>query len=81
VAAEIVSHSGYDWLHARYRAFAERRAEFLAQLQASQSGTRPHRAAGLERHGADQSAISTSAPQTLLLPFVQDAREAKRAVE
>jgi len=41
VAAEIVSHSGYDWLLLDTEHSPNDVPDILAQLQASQSGTAP----------------------------------------
>ena len=56
VAIEVVSHSGYDWLLLDTEHSPNDVPDILAQLQAAQAGTASlHRAAGLERHGADQA--------------------------
>src|SRR6201986_5040330 len=81
VAIEVVSHSGYDWLLLDTEHSPNEVPDILAQLQAA--------------HGAGSSCIVRPAwndmvlikrfldigAQTLLLPFVQTAAEAKRAVE
>ena len=56
IAAEIVSHSGFDWLLLDTEHSPNEVPDILAQLQAVQAGTASRdRAAGVERHGADQA--------------------------
>ena len=67
---------------ARHRAFAERRDRHLGHLQAAQKRHRVvHRAAGLERHGADQALSSISARRPCWCRSCRTREEAKRAVE
>jgi 4-hydroxy-2-oxoheptanedioate aldolase len=81
VAAEIVSHSGFDWLLLDTEHSPNEVPDILAQLQAAQSGT----ASCIVRPAwNDMVLIKRSldiGAQTLLLPFVQNADEARRAVE
>jgi 4-hydroxy-2-oxoheptanedioate aldolase len=81
IAAEIVSHSGYDWLLIDTEHSPNEVPDVLAQLQAvaAAPGSAIVRPAWndmvLVKRYLDIGA------QTLLIPFVQNAEEAKRAVE
>ena len=81
VAVEIVSHSGYDWLLLDTEHSPNDVPDVLAQLQAAQSGT----ASCIVRPAWNDMVLIKRyldiGAQTLLLPFVQNPEEAKRAVE
>ena len=81
VAAEVVSHSGYDWLLLDTEHSPNDVTDILAQLQAAQSGT----ASCIVRPAWNDMVLIKRyldiGAQTLLLPFVQNPEEAKRAVE
>jgi 4-hydroxy-2-oxoheptanedioate aldolase len=81
VAAEIVAHSGFDWLLLDTEHSPNDLQEILAQLQAVQSGT----ASAIVRPAWNDMVLIMRfldiGAQTLLLPFVQSPEEARRAVE
>src|SRR3954466_16000037 len=81
VAVEIVSHSGYDWLLLDTEHSPNDVPDILAQLQAAQSGT----ASCIVRPAWNDMVLIKRfldvGGQTLLLPFVQNPEEAKRAVD
>jgi 4-hydroxy-2-oxoheptanedioate aldolase len=81
VAAEIVAHSGFDWLLLDTEHSPNDLQEILAQLQAVQAGT----ASAVVRPAWNDMVLIKRfldiGAQTLLLPFVQSPEEAKRAVE
>ena len=81
VAAEIVSHSGFDWLLLDTEHSPNEVPDILAQLQAAQSGT----ASCVVRPAWNDTVLIKRyldiGAQTLLIPFVQTPEEAKRAVE
>ena len=81
VATEIVSHSGYDWLLLDTEHSPNDVPDILAQLQAAQAGT----ASCIVRPAWNDMVLIKRyldiGAQTLLLPFVQNPEEAKRAVE
>jgi 4-hydroxy-2-oxoheptanedioate aldolase len=81
IAAEIVSHSGFDWLLLDTEHSPNDLQEILAQLQATQAGT----ASCIVRPAWNDMVLIKRyldiGAQTLLLPFVQNPEEAKRAVE
>jgi 4-hydroxy-2-oxoheptanedioate aldolase len=81
VATEIVSHSGYDWLLIDTEHSPNDVPDVLSLLQAAQSGT----ASCVVRPAWNDMVLIKRyldiGAQTLLLPFVQNPEEAKRAVE
>ena len=81
VAIEVVSHSGYDWLLLDTEHSPNDVPDILAHLQAAQSGT----ASCVVRPAWNDMVLIKRyldiGAQTLLLPFVQNPEEAKRAVE
>jgi 4-hydroxy-2-oxoheptanedioate aldolase len=81
VAAEIVSHSGYDWLLLDTEHSPNDVPDILGQLQAAQSGT----ASCIVRPAWNDMVLIKRyldiGAQTLLLPFVQTPEEARRAVQ
>jgi 4-hydroxy-2-oxoheptanedioate aldolase len=81
VAAEIVSHSGFDWLLLDTEHSPNDLQEIFAQLQAVQAGP----ASAVVRPAWNDMVLIKRyldiGAQTLLLPFVQSPEEAKRAVE
>jgi 4-hydroxy-2-oxoheptanedioate aldolase len=81
IAAEIVSHSGFDWLLIDTEHSPNELPDVLAQLQAAQGGG----CSLLVRPAWNDMVLIKRAldigAQTLLLPFVQNAEEARRAVE
>lgn len=80
IAAEIVAHSGFDWILIDTEHSPNGPQLVLAQLQAMQAGT----ATPIVRPGWNDSLLIKPlldiGAQTLLIPFVQSAEEAKRAV-
>jgi 4-hydroxy-2-oxoheptanedioate aldolase len=80
VAIEVVSHSGYDWLLLDTEHSPNDVTDILGHLQAAQSGT----ASCIVRPAWNDMVLIKRyldiGAQTLLLPFVQNAEEAKRAV-
>lgn len=81
VAVEIVSHSGFDWLLLDTEHSPNEVPDIFAQLQAMQAGT----ASAIVRPAWNDTVLIKRyldiGAQTLLIPFVQNAEEAKRAVE
>ena len=81
VAIEVVSHSGYDWLLLDTEHSPNDVPDILSHLQAAQSGT----ASCVVRPAWNDMVLIKRyldiGAQTLLLPFVQNPEEAKRAVE
>ena len=81
VATELVSHSGYDWLLLDTEHSPNDVPDILSQLQAAQAGT----ASCVVRPAWNDMVLIKRyldiGAQTLLLPFVQNPEEAKRAVE
>ena len=81
IAAEIVSHSGFDWLLLDTEHSPNEVPNVLAQLQAIQAGT----ASAIVRPAWNDIVLIKRfldiGAQTLLIPFVQNAEEARRAVE
>ena len=82
IAAEIVSHSGFDWLLLDTEHSPNEVPDILAQLQAAQAGTASlHRAAGLERHGADQALSRHRRADAADSVRAERRKRRKRAVE
>jgi len=81
ITAEIVSHSGFDWLLLDTEHSPNEVPDVLAQLQAVQAGT----AAPIVRPAWNDIVLIKRfldiGAQTLLIPFVQTPEEARRAVE
>jgi len=81
ITAEIVSHSGFDWLLLDTEHSPNEVPDVLAQLQAVQAGT----ASAIVRPAWNDIVLIKRfldiGAQTLLIPFVQTADEARRAVE
>src|SRR5258707_12423049 len=81
VAAEIVSHSGYDWLLLDTEHSPNDGPDSLRQLRACKAGT----ASCIGRPAWNDMVLIKRyldiGAQTLLLPFVQTPEEARRAVE
>ena len=81
ITAEIVSHSGFDWLLLDTEHSPNEVPDVLAQLQAVQAGT----AAAIVRPAWNDIVLIKRfldiGAQTLLIPFVQTPDEARRAVE
>jgi len=81
ITAEIVSHSGFDWLLLDTEHSPNEVPDVLVQLQAIQAGT----AAAIVRPAWNDIVLIKRfldiGAQTLLIPFVQTPDEARRAVE
>jgi 4-hydroxy-2-oxoheptanedioate aldolase len=81
ITAEIVSHSGFDWLLLDTEHSPNEVPDVLAQLQAVQAGT----ASAIVRPAWNDIVLIKRfldiGAQTLLIPFVQTPEEARRAVE
>ena len=81
ITAEIVSHSGFDWLLLDTEHLPNEVPDVLVQLQAIQAGT----AAAFVRPAWNDIVLIKRfldiGAQTLLIPFVQTPDEARRAVE
>src|SRR4029079_15770211 len=81
IAAEIVSHAGFDWLLLDTEHSPNEVPDILAQLQATQAGS----AACVVRPAWNDMVLIKRTldigAQTLLLPFVQNAEAAKHRVE
>ena len=81
IAAEIVSHSGFDWLLLDTEHSPNELPDVLAQLQATEAGT----ASCVVRPAWNDMVLIKRTldigAQTLVLPFVQTPEEARRAVE
>ena len=81
ITAEIVSHSGFDWLLLDTEHSPNEVPDVLAQLQASQAGT----ASAIVRPAWNDMVLIKRfldiGAQSLLIPFVQTPEEARRAVE
>ena len=80
IAAELVSHSGYDWLLFDTEHSPNELPDLLAQLQAAATGT----ASAIVRPAWNDTVLIKRAldigAQSLLLPYVQNADEARAAV-
>ncbi len=80
ITAEIVAHSGYDWLLLDTEHSPNEVPDLLSQLQAIQSGT----ASAIVRPAWNDMVLIKRyldiGAQTLLLPFVQTPEEARAAV-
>lgn len=81
VAAEVVSHSGFDWLLLDTEHSPNEVSDMLSLLQAAQAGT----ATCIVRPAWNDPVLIKRfldiGAQTLLLPFVQNAEEAQLAVK
>ena len=81
ITAEIVSHSGFDWLLLDTEHSPNEVPDVLAQLQAGQAGT----ASPIVRPAWNDIVLIKRlldiGAQSLLIPFVQTPDEARRAVE
>src|ERR1700739_3256734 len=81
ITAEIVSHSGFDWLLLDTEHSPNEVPDVLAQLQAVQAGT----ASAIVRPAWNDIVLIKRfldiGAQSLLIPFVQTPDEARRAVE
>jgi len=81
IAAEIVSDSGFDWLLLDTEHSPNEVPDILSQLQASERGT----AHAVVRPAWNDPVLIKRyldiGAQTVLLPYVQNAEEARRAVE
>lgn len=81
ITAEIVSHSGFDWLLLDTEHSPNEVPDVLSQLQAVQAGT----ASAIVRPAWNDIVLIKRlldiGAQTLLIPFVQTPDEARRAVE
>jgi 4-hydroxy-2-oxoheptanedioate aldolase len=80
ITAEIVSHSGFDWLLLDTEHSPNELPDMLTQLQAVQAGT----ASAIVRPAWNDMVLIKRyldiGAQTLLIPFVQTADEARAAV-
>lgn len=80
IAAEIVSDSGFDWLLLDTEHSPNEVPDILAQLQASQGGC----SSAIVRPAWNDPVLIKRyldiGAQTVLLPYVQNAEEARRAV-
>ncbi len=80
IAAEIVSDSGFDWLLLDTEHSPNEVPDIFAQLQASQGGA----ASAIVRPAWNDPVLIKRyldiGAQTVLLPYVQNAEEARRAV-
>ena len=81
ITAEIGSHSGFDWLLLDTEHSPNELPDVLAQLHAIQAGT----ASAIVRPAWNDMVLIKRfldiGAQTLLIPFVQNPEEARRAVE
>ena len=81
ITAEIVSHSGFDWLLLDTEHSPNEVPDVLAQLQSVQAGT----ASAIVRPAWNDIVLIKRfldiGAQSLLIPFVQTPEEARRAVE
>jgi 4-hydroxy-2-oxoheptanedioate aldolase len=81
IAAELVSYSGFDWLLLDTEHSPNEVPDILGQLQASARGT----AHAIVRPAWNDPVLIKRCldigAETLLLPYVQNAEEARRAVE
>jgi 4-hydroxy-2-oxoheptanedioate aldolase len=81
ITAEIVSHSGFDWLLLDTEHSPNEVPDVLAQLHASQAGS----ASAIVRPPWNDMVLIKRfldiGAQSLLIPFVQTPEEARRAVE
>jgi 4-hydroxy-2-oxoheptanedioate aldolase len=81
IASEIVSYSGFDWLLLDTEHSPNEVPDILSHLQAAQAGT----ASCIVRPAWNDMVLIKRfldvGAQTLLLPFVQNLEEARRAVE
>jgi 4-hydroxy-2-oxoheptanedioate aldolase len=81
ITTEIVSHSGFDWLLLDTEHAPNEVPDILAHLQAAQAGT----ASCIVRPAWNDMVLIKRnldiGAQTLLIPFVQNPDEARRAVE
>lgn len=81
ITAEIVSHSGFDWLLLDTEHSPNEVPDVLSQLQAVQAGS----ASPIVRPAWNDIVLIKRfldiGAQSLLIPFVQTAEEARRAVE
>jgi 4-hydroxy-2-oxoheptanedioate aldolase len=80
VAAEVVAHSGYDWLLLDTEHSPNELPDILSHLQAVQAGS----ASAIVRPAWNDMVLIKRyldiGAQTLLIPFVQNAEEARSAV-
>ena len=80
ITAEIVSHSGFDWLLLDTEHSPNEVPDVLAQLQATQAGT----ASAIVRPAWNDAVLIKRVldigAQSILVPYVQNAEEARRAV-
>ena len=80
IAAELVSHSGYDWLLLDTEHSPNEVPDLLGQLQAVATGT----ASAIVRPAWNDTVLIKRVldigAQSVLLPYVQNAEEAHRAV-
>lgn len=80
IAAELVSHSGYDWLLLDTEHSPNEVPDLLGQLQAVATGT----ASAIVRPAWNDTVLIKRVldigAQSVLLPYVQNADEARRAV-
>ena len=80
IAAELVSHSGYDWLLLDTEHSPNEVPDLLGQLQAVATGT----ASAIVRPAWNDTVLIKRVldigAQSVLLPYVQNAEEARRAV-
>ncbi len=80
IAAEVVAHSGYDWLLLDTEHSPNELPDLVAQLQAVGTGT----ASAIVRPAWNDTVLIKRVldigAQTVLLPYVQNAGEARRAV-
>jgi 4-hydroxy-2-oxoheptanedioate aldolase len=80
IAVDIVAHSGFDWLVLDTEHSPNEVPDILAQLQAMGTGT----ASAVVRPAWNDTVLIKRyldiGSQTLLLPYVQNAEEARRAV-
>ena len=81
IAAEIISDSGFDWILLDTEHSPNEIPDLVTQLQAIQAGT----ATPIIRPAWNDAVLAKRCldigAQTLLLPFVQNPEEARRAVE
>ena len=81
ITTEIVSHSGFDWLLLDTEHSPNEVPDILSQLQACEGGT----ASPIVRPAWNDMVLIKRyldiGAQTLLVPYVQNPEEAKRAVE
>jgi 4-hydroxy-2-oxoheptanedioate aldolase len=81
IGAEIVAHSGYDWILLDTEHSPNELPGLLSQLQALKGGTASPVVRAAWNDTVLIKRILDIGAQSILLPYVQNAEEAKRAVQ